>query len=53
MTADILELRNLVAVAGLIVECALRRRESRGLHFTMDYPETDERFLKPTTLRKF
>lgn len=53
VNADILELRNLVAVAGLIVECALRRRESRGLHFTMDYPETDERFLKPTTLRKF
>lgn len=53
VNADILELRNLVAVAGLIVECALRRRESRGLHFTMDYPETDDRFLKPTTLRKF
>ncbi len=53
VNADILELRNLVAVAGLIVECALRRRESRGLHFTMDYPETDEHFLKPTTLRKF
>jgi L-aspartate oxidase len=53
VNADILELRNLVAVAGLIVECALRRRESRGLHFTMDYPEMDERFLKPTTLRKF
>jgi L-aspartate oxidase len=53
VNADILELRNLVAVASLIVECALRRRESRGLHFTMDYPETDEHFLKPTTLRKF
>ncbi len=53
VNADILELRNLVAVAGLIVECALRRRESRGLHFTMDYPDMDERFLKPTTLRKF
>jgi L-aspartate oxidase len=53
VNADILELRNLVAVAGLIVECGLRRRESRGLHFTMDYPETDDRFLKPTMLRKF
>ncbi len=53
VNADILELRNLVAVAGLIVECALRRRESRGLHYTMDYPETDERFQKPSTLRKF
>lgn len=53
VNADILELRNLVTVAGLIVECALRRRESRGLHFTLDYPESDERFRKNTTLRKF
>jgi len=53
VNADILELRNLVAVAGLIVECALRRRESRGLHYTLDYPETEDRFLKDTTLRKF
>ncbi len=53
VNADILELRNLVAVAGIIVECALRRRESRGLHHTLDYPETDDRFKKDTTLRKF
>ena len=53
VNADILELRNLVAVAGLIVECALRRRESRGLHYTLDYPEIDARFKKDTTLRKF
>ncbi len=53
VNADILELRNLVTVAGLIVDCALRRRESRGLHFTLDYPESDERFLRNTSLRKF
>lgn len=53
VNADILELRNLVTVASLIVECALRRRESRGLHYTLDYPETEDRFLKDTTLRKF
>jgi L-aspartate oxidase len=53
VNADILELRNLVTVAGLIVECALRRRESRGLHYTLDYPECDLRFKKDTTLRKF
>ncbi len=53
VNADILELRNLVTVASLIVECALRRRESRGLHYTLDYPETDGKFLKDTLLRKF
>lgn len=50
---DILELRNLVAVASLIVECALRRKESRGLHFTLDHPETDERCRADTVIRKF
>lgn len=34
----LLELRNLVVVADLIVECALQRQESRGLHYTIDYP---------------
>lgn len=38
MTPEILELRNLVRVASLIVECAGRRQESRGLHYTTDYP---------------
>ncbi|MCB1130884.1 MAG: L-aspartate oxidase [Verrucomicrobiae bacterium] len=50
---DILELRNLVAVANLIVECALRRKESRGLHHTMDYLQTDDHYLADTVIRKF
>ncbi len=50
---DILELRNLVAVAGLIVECATRRKESRGLHYTLDHPNSDERLRADTVLRKF
>jgi L-aspartate oxidase len=53
VNADILELRNLVAVAGLIVECATRRKESRGLHYTLDHPESDGRLCTDTVLRKF
>jgi L-aspartate oxidase len=36
---DLIELRNLVTTADLIVRCALKRHESRGLHFSRDYPE--------------
>ena len=53
VTSDILELRNLVATASMIVDCALRRKESRGIHYTLDYPEKDPRQCHPTTLRRF
>jgi len=40
VTRDLLELRNIATVAQLIVECAAARHESRGLHSTIDFPET-------------
>ncbi len=49
ITGDLLELRNLVQVADLIVRSAQARHESRGLHFSRDYPHTDE-LASPTVL---
>ena len=46
VSKNLIELRNLVLVSEMIVRCAMERKESRGLHFTLDYPEQADELRK-------
>ena len=52
VTRDLLELRNIAVVAQLVISCARARRESRGLHFTIDYPETSAAFARDVAVKR-
>lgn len=49
-TYDVIELRNIATVADLILLCALKRKESRGLHYLIERPERDDAYLEDTVI---
>ena len=53
VTRDLIELRNIATVAKIIIQCARIRKESRGLHYNIDYPKKDDRlWLNDTVISK-
>jgi L-aspartate oxidase len=51
-SVDMVELRNIALVSGLVVQSALARKESRGLHYMVEYPEKDPAWEHDSILRK-
>ena len=52
ITSDLIELRNLLTVARLIVESSMARKESRGSHYNLDYPDKAD-IIRDTTIKRY
>jgi L-aspartate oxidase len=52
ISSEMIELRNIALVAQLIIQSALARKESRGLHYNQDYPETDSALARDSILQR-
>jgi L-aspartate oxidase len=52
VSSDLLELRNVATVADLVIKCALVRKESRGLHYTIDFPDVDANVARDTVVKR-